>query len=156
MAKRRKRTSREIPAKSRLLKFADDLWSLAVRSDWGCCAVCRRLGKLDAHHVIPRAHFATRYELRNGICLCANHHRWDADVAPHQNPEGWLRWLAANQPDLHGWYVKMMDSGDHKRFTQTKTAAYYIDQIRRLRQYVEPDDFERICGVRFSAYLDSA
>ena len=157
MAKRRKqktRISRDIPHKSRLLQFADALWSLSVRRDWGCCVVCKQRGKLDAHHIICRAHDATRYDLRNGICLCANHHRWDADTSPHQNPEGWLRWLRANQPSLHGWYMEKMDTGDHRRFDGIKTADYYIQQIQRLRQYVEPEDFSRICGVRFAAYLE--
>ena len=88
--RRRKRTSKNVPAKGRLKEIAAQLWSLAVRADWANkCAVCG-YGKTEAHHLIPRQHEATRYNIRNGIALCASHHQFDKDVSPHQNAAGWL------------------------------------------------------------------
>jgi hypothetical protein len=29
----------------------------------------------------------------------------------------------------------------------------YIEQIQRLREYVEPEEFEKIVGVKFARYL---
>jgi len=155
--KRRKRTNANVPAKGRLRDIADRLWSKAVLADWDhLCEVCAHR-KCEAHHLIPRQHEATRYELRNGICLCAHHHQFNAELSPHQNAAGWLLHLSVWHPELHRWYTETVQSGDHRRFKGTKTAEHYCDVIRGLKQYVEETDFERIVGIRFSNYLlDSA
>ncbi len=149
----RKRVSRDIPPKSRLRKFADDLWSLAVRADWaGKCAVCGK-PKCEAHHVIPRQHEATRYELRNGIALCSWDHQWNPDTAPHANAAGWLLWLSAHYPELHQWCIDTTANGQHKTFDGKVTPSYFCDQILRLKEYVPEDDYERIIGKRFAKWL---
>jgi len=154
VAKRRKRTNKNVPAKGRLREICDSLWSLAVRADWAHkCAACGK-GKVDAHHLIPRQHEAYRYDLRNGIALCGPHHQFDADISPHQNAAGWLHWLNQHRFKLWYWYIDLVESGDHKSFTGTKNAAYYIGQIRRLKEYVDEDEFTRVVGVRFSAWLE--
>jgi hypothetical protein len=145
----RKRISKAIPAKGRLRDMADRLWSIAVRGDWGNkCAVCGA-GKCEAHHLVPRQHEATRYELRNGVCLCAHCHQFDRDLSPHQNSAGWLEWLKWHHPTLADWYIE----NRRPQFDGTTNAAYFCDVIRRLGEYVEPDDFARIVGVKFSRYL---
>ncbi len=150
----RKRTNKNCPAKGRLRDMADRLWSLGVRGDWAHkCAVDGR-GNCDAHHLIPRQHEATRYELRNGIALCSHCHQFSPDVSPHQNAAGWLAWLEMNQPELYQWYTETLGGGGHRAFDGTKTADYYCGVIRELQQYVEPDDYKRIVGVRFSRWLD--
>jgi len=153
MAKRRKKTNKNVPAKGRLRDMADRLWAISVRCDWQHrCAVCG-LGNCDSHHLIPRQHEATRYDLRNGIALCVSHHQFDPNISPHQNAAGWLLWLRDNQPLLHKWYIAQTESGDFRRFDGTKNAQHYIDVLLRLREYVEPDVFANIAGVRFSEYL---
>ena len=136
--------------------MADKLWALAVKDDWAHkCAVCGRADKqLHAHHLIPRQWYATRYELMNGICLCASCHQFDADVSPHQNAAGWMTWLFNNHPKLEEWYTTSVEFGDHKKFEGTKNAAYYCDVIRSLKEYVEEDDYTRIVGVKFSRWLE--
>lgn len=151
--KRRKRVSREIPAKGRLRDMADQLWSLAIRDDWAHkCAVCSSTGRVEAHHMIPRQHEATRYVLRNGILLCARHHQFDPAISPHQNAAGWMAWLRDNHPHVCQWYVKTV-AGNYRDWDGTKNPAYYCDTIRRLRQYVDDVQFETVCGIRFSAWL---
>jgi hypothetical protein len=146
----RKRTNANVPAKGRLKEFADRLWSLAVRSDWNHhCAVCGST-KSEAHHMVPRQHEATRYDLRNGIALCAACHQFDKNISPHQNAAGFWNWLQTTYPNFAEWYM------DNRRpvFTGKKNADYYIGIIRRLQQYVEPEEFVSIVGVRFAAWLE--
>jgi len=151
----RKRTNKDIPAKGVLRDMADRLWSLAVRGDWANrCAVCGKRTSLQAHHLVPRQHAATRYELRNGCCLCAHCHTFNADTSPHLNAAGWLLWLKIHWRGCHDWYVTTVESGDHRRFDGVKTAAYYCGVICGLREYVEEEDFERIVGSRFSRWLE--
>ena len=151
MAKQRKRTNSKVPAKGRLRDIADSLWSLAVRIDWAYrCAICDHRGNLNSHHLIPRQHTATRYDLQNGICLCKRCHQFCPKRSPHQHGEGFRQWLEVHHPHVAFW----MRDNCHPEFLGTTDVQFYIDQILRLRQYVEPDDFERIVGVRFAAYLD--
>lgn len=153
--KLRKRVSRNCPAKGRLRDMADSLWSLAVRADWNHrCCVCGTRSSLNAHHLIPRQHEVTRYTpLRNGCCLCAHCHMFDADISPHLNAAGWMLWLSEHWPNLHKWYTTTVANGDHKPFDGITTPAYLCDVIRGLREYVEEDDFDRIVGIRFARWL---
>ena len=154
MAKRRKRTNKNVPAKGRLRDMADRLWSLAVRADWAnkCAVCCHR--KCEAHHLIPKQHQATRYTLGNGICLCAHDHQFSADLSPHQNAAGWLLWLSEHHPELHRRYTETVEGGAHRRFEYVTNAQYYCDVIRGLKQYVEETDYNQIVGIRFSRWLE--
>lgn len=153
MAKRRKRTNANTPAKGRLREMADTLWSIAVRSDWNWkCAVCSG-SPCDAHHLIPRANEATRYCLRNGISLCRRCHQFCPKISPHQNALGWLNWLKQHQELRHNWYVETVENGQHLQFRGTTNAPYFCGVILAFRQYVEPEQFQKIVGVAFLKHL---
>ena len=148
----RKRTNANVPAKGRLREMADALWSLAVREDWAWrCAVCGS-ATVEAHHLVPRQHEATRYELRNGIALCSRCHQFDPDISPHQNASGWMLWLKRYHRPLWQWY----SDNPRPEFTGTKNAAHYIEVIQGLREYVPAEEFERIVGVKFSRWLEQS
>ena len=52
----------------------DKLWGAIIRSG-GRCEVCGRQETLNAHHFFfGRANKSTRWNLKNGICLCAGCH----------------------------------------------------------------------------------
>ena len=154
MAKRRKRTNKNLPAKGRMKDIADRLWSAAIRDDWGHkCAMCGSTSTLNAHHLIPRQHTTTRYDLRNGICLCSHCHQYDAD-GPHQNAAAWMKWLETHQAGVHGWLTLQIEAGSYKTFNGTKNPAYYCDVIRELKPYVAPDIFVEYVGIKFAAWLE--
>ena len=151
MAKRRKKTHPVMPARGRMRDIADRLWSWAVRDDWAWkCAVCG-FEKTEAHHLVPRHHEGTRYTLRNGIGLCARCHKFDKDMSPHENAAGWLSWLRHHHPELCEWY----EANRSPAFDGIKNAAYYCGIIRDLKQYVDDDEYVRIVGVKFAAWLGS-
>lgn len=158
MAKRRKRTSKDIPAKGRLADFAHNLWSRAVRDDWSnMCAVCGATDDLvtsglQAHHLIPCQFTRFRYLLRNGICLCGFDHKLNPILAPHMNAEGWLTWLKVRHPELREWY-EQNNPRRWEPFDVTKNWRFFVDVIESLRAHVEPDDFEKIVGVKFDRWL---
>ena len=152
--KRRDRTPKDVPAVSRLREIADELWSFAVRADWNHrCARCGNPHS-QAHHLLPRRYTTTRYDLCNGIALCGPCHKYNADMSPHQNAAGFVRWLSEHYPARHKWYVETEASGEHRRFQGTKNWRYYCDVIRGLRQHVEDYDYGRIVGVKFGAWLE--
>ena len=153
--KRRKRTNSNVPAKGRLRDMADSLWSLAVLGDWNhVCAICGSRSRLNAHHLIPRAHYATRYDLRNGICLCSRCHLFCSERSPHQNAAGFMLWRGEHHERLCQWYTDMMESGEY-RDSVVVNAAFLVEVIQALRENVDESERDRILGVRFSAWLDS-
>ena len=145
-----------LPKKPRLRKRADDLWAFAVKQDWNCqCAMCgRRDGVLDAHHIIPRRWERFRYNLANGLLLCFQCHKHDNDRGAHQNSLGFDSWLKETYPVRYEWCKTIQDTNEHHKFDGTKTKTYYLDVLGQLRQYVEPEEFERIVGVKLARHLD--
>ena len=155
MTKQRKRTNLNVPAKGRLRDMADQLWSLAVKEDWDHkCVACGHRGTLNSHHLIPRQFFSTRYDLQNGICMCGRCHQFCPNISPHQNAAGFLEWLDENWHAQFEWLKHMQYTKVYRTFNGTKNATYYCDTIRELKQYVDADDYTRIVGVKFSAWLE--
>jgi hypothetical protein len=146
----RKRVSKDVPAKGRLRDFADELWAKAIYVDWNKkCAICGST-EINAHHMVPRGTEATRYDLQNGICLCVHHHLWNNDLSPHMNGAGFLCWLLDHHKSKAYWYIE----NRRPKFLGKKNAAYYIATIRRLKQYLEPEDFLDTVGPEFAAWLE--
>lgn len=85
-------------------------WSKAVRARDGFkCVVCGSSGdknkKLCAHHLIPWEVEKYRYDLNNGITLCATHHtRYSYKLSPHSDGAAlFFFWLFENKPDTYNW-----------------------------------------------------
>lgn len=70
--------------KSKLKKKLDKAWSIKIRSS-GECIKCLKTEHLNAHHIIGRRNLTVRWDLDNGVCLCAGCHTFSRDSA-HQNP----------------------------------------------------------------------
>jgi hypothetical protein len=144
-----KKPKYKLPTQKRLGFFADRLWGRTVLSDWNhTCAVCGK-GATDAHHIVPRQHYATRFDLLNGIGLCSRCHIWSPE-SPHQNAVLWLEWLAEFQPELHHRYI------DNPRpvFGGTVNVGFYCEVIESFREYFEPGEFADLVGIKFSAWLE--
>lgn len=55
------------------------LWRYAVLAEHDCrCFICGHpyIDELECHHVVKRSHRVLRWDWRNGVPLCAEHHRW--------------------------------------------------------------------------------
>ena len=72
-----------------LKKQCDDLWSAKVKERaGGKCEMCGKDTYIQAHHIIPRTCYATRYDLENGVALCRKHHLYWA----HKDVIGFYGW----------------------------------------------------------------
>jgi len=61
----------------------DRVWHEKVlERDKKKCRICGKTDRLQSHHIFSRTHRATRWDLDNGITLCAGHHYW-----AHREPE---------------------------------------------------------------------
>lgn len=85
--KPRKRTIKTVKAS------CDKLWGEIIRSV-GRCQYCGRTDVLlNAHHIFTRERLATRYSIKNGSCLCVNHHTFSSDFSAHKTPVEFTDWL---------------------------------------------------------------
>ena len=90
------------PFSSYWRRRTDILWSDLVRgAHERTCELCGDSGKTNAHHLLPKEKYHLfKYNLRNGICLCAfKCHKMIA----HKNPIFFLSWLEKNKPDQYSW-----------------------------------------------------
>ena len=135
-------------------RMADDVWSAAVKEDWNYrCAICGQCHTLNSHHIIPRQHYGSRYEMLNGICLCVNCHQYCPHYSPHVNGRGFDLWLEQHHQVNYEWTRELMKCGEHEDI-ETKTVFYFCDVLQSLREYVSEAEFVRIVGKRFSQYLE--
>lgn len=97
--KRIARTSR--PAKvrktprSKLRRMADKLWSGIVRAA-GKCRLCGSQERLQAAHGFSRRYLGTRWDLRNGWCLCAGCH-----IRETHDPISWDQFMRRDLGHLY-------------------------------------------------------
>ena len=86
------------PSKKTLKTKLDKAWSLAIRKRAGNkCEVCGKKESLNAHHIVGRRNLRLRWELYNGVALCAGHHTFKLESA-HQDSEWFHFWL-----EEHRW-----------------------------------------------------
>lgn len=72
----------------KLIKKADSLWSLCIRSRDQECVLCHSKSSLQAHHWIVTRNQSNKYkyDLRNGVTLCYGCHIHGV----HRNPSVYL------------------------------------------------------------------
>jgi hypothetical protein len=57
------------------VKIADALWATCVKERANNeCEMCGSIKLIQAHHIVPRTVYSTRYELENGVALCFRCH----------------------------------------------------------------------------------
>lgn len=91
----------KIKSKKFLKRQADKEWADNVKIAWNHkCAVCGSYNNLNSHHLISRVYLLTRYDLSNGIALCAKHHQFSKVCSPHSGSLGFVMWLDINHHNL--------------------------------------------------------
>ena len=85
--------------RTRWRKKCDALWYKIQHHRWKRCAVCGSPA-VEIHHLVRKAHSATRTELLNGIGLCPEHHR-GSELSPHGTPDLFEGWIKDNCPEIY-------------------------------------------------------
>jgi hypothetical protein len=104
-----------------LNKKLDNLWSKVVRSK-GECELCGRKPPevvLHAHHIFSRRWYSTRWDIKNGICLCTGDHLFKA----HKDVQEFSDWVQ----DRYG-----VDYIDDLRRKAHETADFTKEQKKEL------------------------
>ena len=76
-------------------KKLDDAWSLLVKLRVGRkCEYCGTTTKqIHSHHIYSRSKKSTRWDVLNGISLCAGHHVLSSTFSAHKTPLEFVKWL---------------------------------------------------------------
>lgn len=102
---RYKTTIKRIPLRKTTKKYLKKLekrettkkfkqWSIDVKKrDKNKCVICGRTEFLHTHHIIPRENKIFRFDINNGITLCAKHHKFSFEISPHKNPFIFFIWF---------------------------------------------------------------
>lgn len=78
--------------KEKLNKDID--WAKQVKErDNFRCVYCGDNSYLNAHHIFSRNNLTTRFDLDNGITLCAKHHTFSNEFSAHKTPTEFTYWL---------------------------------------------------------------
>jgi hypothetical protein len=107
----------------------DKAWSLAVRKGGQCeYEGCGKRDSLAAHHIFGRAHKGTRWDIRNGVCLCYRHHIHLA----HRDPAIFNDWIKEK---------KGQGAWDRLKFKALSTTKFTEEDLklllRELQTYVD-------------------
>jgi hypothetical protein len=93
---KKKRSSKSIT------KQLDDLWAEAVKiKAHNKCEMCGRITYLNSHHIFSRSNYSVRWDVENGVCLCAGHHVLCNDSA-HKAPADFIEWIKGKRGGR--WY----------------------------------------------------
>ena len=109
-----------------LKRQATTLCRAAVMEDWGDrCAKCKHFdkpwNKLEWHHLIGTGHWAHKFNPKNGMALCHDHHKWATN-----RPSEFDDWLRDNHHCIWAWRNK------HRRDVGKRTTAFLEEQIAIL------------------------
>ncbi len=87
----------------------DGLWRKAVLAVYGNrCEICGLTGKgLNAHHIISRNNYSTRWDALNGVILCPKHHTFDSKFSAHRNPLRFIVFMIEKRGIL--WKDKLLE-----------------------------------------------
>lgn len=86
-------------------KTLDELWSKIVKDRAGNkCEYCGKTEYLNSHHIFSRSNHSVRWDVENGVCLCAGHHVLSSFSA-HKAPLEFAEWLKETRGE--GWYDEL-------------------------------------------------
>jgi predicted restriction endonuclease len=73
-------------------------WSRKVKErDNNSCVICGESKMLNSHHIIPKEVKGLKFDIMNGICLCAKHHQFSRQLSAHSNSFVFIVWLQENR-----------------------------------------------------------
>lgn len=89
---------RKTSERAKLERECDKLWSEAIRlRDKACRYPDCKKRKIQAHHIFTRKYRSVRWELLNGVGLCAGHHLFWAHTEPEKFRDYILAKLGVDQ-----------------------------------------------------------
>ena len=110
-------------AKGITLKL-DKVWSLLIKErDGFICVKCGNVNYLNSHHIYGRRKQSTRWDIDNGITLCATCHKFSTDFSAHETPQIFSEWLRELKGD------EFMDALEQRANKHLKLKPYEKEEL---------------------------
>lgn len=91
-------------------------WSIDVRNrDGNKCSICSVIKYIHAHHIIPKESKKFRcfkFDLDNGIALCAKHHKFCREISAHNNSFTFMIWFIKNRKSQYELLINKLKEFD--------------------------------------------
>ena len=121
-------------SKTNRRRYADTLWSKYIKARaQGKCQRCGRYGNaLEAAHIIPRRVLPTRFDVRNGVALCAAtcHRDFDSAASALLRIQLIIDWIGAQSYEEMLALARTRWSGDYD--TPIKELGLLLRQHRSI------------------------
>ncbi len=119
--------------------YTDLLWANLVKLKAGnICEYCGNPNTLNSHHIFSRSNMSLRWDINNGICLCALHHVLGLFSA-HKAPLEFAEWLKDKRGDE--WYNSLKEKSKQvvklstpDRIEITESLKTKISEIQRKKK----------------------
>lgn len=111
-------------------------WRKAVRLNY--CWICAYCGKdnsqvqLHCHHLFTRSRKATRWDIDNGILLCASHHTLSSEFSAHMTGNEFFLWLE----EIKGrkWIDELMKKSNK---IVSYTPEFIKERHKEIKEFLE-------------------
>ena len=107
----------------------DDLWRWIIKSG-GNCEICGKPTR-DPHHVVGKKNLALRWDIRNGVRLCFQHHT-GGKLSAHNDPIWFMDWFLRARPDDYKYLLKKKNEVWDKDYEKVLEYLEKIKLISRL------------------------
>lgn len=96
---KKKITKKELKRRERIdQKKRLKQWSIDVRNrDGNKCSICGVTKYIHAHHILPKEVKEFKFDIENGIAICAKHHRYSREISGHANSFTFMIWFMENR-----------------------------------------------------------
>ena len=110
--------------------YIDKLWADCVKLLAGVkCEYCGKDTSLNSHHIFSRSNMSLRWDLGNGICLCASHHVLGLFSA-HKSPLEFAEWIKEKRGI--GWYDRLRQESKVLTKYTTQGKLDIISSFRKI------------------------
>jgi len=90
----KKKSKKETSVRRKTKTNLDKDWAVKVKERDGFrCVYCNDNKSLNSHHIFSRNNLSTRFDVDNGITLCAKHHIFSNEFSAHKTPVEFTYWL---------------------------------------------------------------
>ena len=95
-------------------------FKLALKKRDVVCQVCFKADNLEVHHIVTRNNKFLKYDMNNGILLCADHHVYSPVFSAHRTVRLFLDWFENRYPERWEYLQRHKNKVFHKELEVQK------------------------------------
>ena len=114
--------------KSSIKKELDSIWYELQHKIHRRCLICNE-GGVELHHLIPKSHILTAWDMDNGVALCPKHHRTDNVISAHGRPAIFRDYLKEWEPELYTYITE-----NETRIAHSLPMHWYEEKLAYLKK----------------------